>query len=113
MMARELRTNRLSHNSLPRGFGMRTKLFAAAVALMASMVSVQAADAPAKGTVDAKSATALAFGPKGLLFIGDSAGAMIYAVQTGDTKMAGDKPVNFERIDSKVASLLGSTEKEV
>jgi hypothetical protein len=92
---------------------MRTKLFAAAIALVASMVSVRAADAPAKGTVDAKSATALAFGPKGLLFIGDSAGATIFAVETGDTKMAGDKAVNFERIDSKVASLLGSTEKEV
>ncbi len=92
---------------------MRTKLFAVAIALVASMVSVQAADAPAKGTVDAKSATALAFGPKGLLFIGDSAGATIFAVETGDTKMAGDKAVNFERIDSKVASLLGSTEKEV
>jgi hypothetical protein len=92
---------------------MRTRLFAAAIALAASVVSVRAAEVPAKGTVDAKSATALAFGPKGLLFIGDSAGAAIYAVETGDTKMAGDKPVNFERIDSKVASLLGSTEKEI
>ena len=92
---------------------MRTKLFAAAIALIVSAVSVRAAEGLAKGTVDAKSATALAFGPKGLLFIGDSAGAAIYAVQTGDTKSAGEKAVNFERIDSKIASLLGTTEKEV
>jgi hypothetical protein len=91
---------------------MRTKLFAAAIAVIASALSAGAAELP-KGTVDAKSATALAFGPKGLLFIGDSAGATIYAVDTGDAKPAGDAPVNFERIDSKLASLLGTTEKEV
>src|SRR5439155_2537235 len=90
-----------------------TKLLAVAIALFASDVSVHAAQGLAKGTVDAKSATALAFGPKGLLFIGDSAGATIYAVETGDTKSAGDKAVNFERIDSKLASLLGTTEKDV
>ena len=91
---------------------MRTKLFAAAVALLASVLSVNAAEAPAKGTVDAKSATALAFGPKGMLFIGDSAGATIYAVDTGDTKMAGDKGVNLEKIDAKLAEKLGTTEKD-
>ena len=52
-------------------------------------------DAVTKGTLDAKSATALAFGPKGVLFVGDSAGAAIYAIDTGDTKSSGDKPVNF------------------
>ena len=92
---------------------MRTKLFAAAIALIASAVTVRAAEGLTKGTADAKSATALAFGTKGLLFIGDSAGATIYAVETGDTKSGGDKPVNFERIDSKIASLLGTTEKDV
>ena len=92
---------------------MRTRLLAAAIALIASAYSVPAADGFTKGTVDAKSATALAFGPKGVLFIGDSAGAAIYALDTGDTKGASDKAVNFERIDQKLASLLGTTEKEV
>jgi len=92
---------------------MRTRLLAAAIALIATACSVPAADGFTKGTVDAKSATALTFGPKGILFIGDSAGAAIYAVDTGDTKGAGEKPVNFERIDSKIASLLGATEKDV
>jgi len=92
---------------------MRTQLLAAAVALVASAAPALSADALTKGTVDAKSATALAFSPKGVLFIGDSAGAAVYAVDTGDTKPAGDKPVNFERIDQKLASLLGTTEKEI
>jgi hypothetical protein len=92
---------------------MRTRLFAAAVALIATACSVPAADGFTKGTVDAKSATALAFGPKGVLFVGDSAGTAIYAIDTGDTKASGEKPVNFERIDQKLASLLGTTEKEV
>jgi hypothetical protein len=92
---------------------MRTRLFAAAVALIATACSASAADAFTKGTVDAKSATALAFGPKGVLFVGDSSGAAIYAIDTGDTKAAGEKPVAFERIDQKLASLLGTTEKEV
>jgi hypothetical protein len=92
---------------------MRTRLLAAAIALVASAYSVPAADGFTKGTVDAKSATALAFGPKGVLFIGDSAGAAIYAVDTGDVKGASEKAVNFERIDQKIAALLGTTEKDV
>ena len=92
---------------------MRSRLFAAAIAMIATAYSVPAADGLTKGTVDAKSATALAFGPKGVLFVGDSAGNGIYAIDTGDTKASGEKPVNFERIDQKLASLLGTTEKEV
>lgn len=87
---------------------MRTNLYAAVAALFASAITVHGAEGLAKGTADAKSATALAFGPHGLLFIGDTAGAAIYAVDTGDAKTAGDKPINFERIDAKLASLLGS-----
>jgi hypothetical protein len=92
---------------------MLTRLLAAAIALFASVSSLSAADGFTKGTVDAKSATALAFGPHGVLFIGDTAGATIYAVDTGDTKPAGAKDVNYERIDQKLASLLGTTEKEI
>lgn len=92
---------------------MRTRLIAAAVAFIATTAAASAADGFTKGTVDAKSATALAFGPKGVIFIGDSAGAAIYAVDTGDVKPSGEKAVNVERIDSKIASLLGVTGKDV
>ncbi|HXD87498.1 MAG TPA: hypothetical protein VN641_13460 [Urbifossiella sp.] len=91
---------------------MRTKLFAA-IALLASAVTVHGAEGLSKGTADAKSATALAFGPHGLLFIGDTAGATIYAIDTGDAKPAGDKAVDFKGIDAKVASLLGAPGNQV
>jgi hypothetical protein len=84
-----------------------------AAALVASAATVQADNGLTKGTPDIKSASALAFGPNGLLFIGDPQSAAIFAVDTGDAKTAGDKPVNVERVDAKLAGLLGTTEKDV
>jgi hypothetical protein len=91
---------------------MRTTLFAAAVALVLS-ATTRAEDKAAKGTPDVKSISTLAFGPKGLLFIGDPAAATIYAVETGDAAPAGDKPVNLERVDAKIAAVLGTTDKDI
>jgi hypothetical protein len=91
---------------------MRSMMLIAAT-LIASAATVQADDGLTKGTPDLKSASALAFGPNGLLFIGDPQSAAIFAVDTGDAKTAGDKPVNVERVDAKVAGLLGTTEKDV
>jgi hypothetical protein len=79
--------------------------------------SARAADLTAslkKGTPELKSAGALAFGPQGILFIGDSRGAAIFAVDTGDrsepSKHARPK---VEGIDSKIASLLGVEAKQL
>jgi hypothetical protein len=91
---------------------MRTMLLAIA-ALLAATTAGRAADGLSKGSPELKSATTLAFGPHGLLFVGDSQGAAIYAIDTGDAKPAGEKPVNVERIDAKLAGVLGVTEKEV
>jgi hypothetical protein len=94
-------------------FAMRTKLLAAAL-LIAVVAPAQAAeDGLTKGTPELKSATTLAFGPHGILFVGDSAAATVFAIDTGDAKPAGDKPVNVDKIDGKVAAALGVTEKEV
>ncbi len=91
---------------------MRTKLLVAALVLASAAVG-QADDGLTKGTPELKSATALAFGPKGVLFVGDSAGATLFAIDTGDTKSAGDKPLNVDKLDSKIASALGVTDKDV
>ncbi|MCE9566765.1 MAG: hypothetical protein K8U57_32570 [Planctomycetes bacterium] len=91
---------------------MRTKLLAIAAVLVATSVG-RAEGGLTKGTPELKSATALAFGPKGILFVGDPAGATVFAIDTGDAKAGGDKPVNVEKIDGKVAAALGVTEKEV
>ena len=90
---------------------MRTKLLVAAL-LVASAATGRAEDLK-PGTPDLKSATALAFGPKGVLFVGDAAGATVFAIDTGDTKPAGDKALNVEQIDSKVAAVLGVAAKDV
>ena len=37
-----------------------------------------------KGTPDLKSAGPLAFGPEGILFVGDTQGAAVFAIDTGD-----------------------------
>jgi len=54
---------------------MRSKLLAIVALLALAAVSRAAEDGLAKGTPAMKSATALAFGPKGLLFVGDSQSA--------------------------------------
>jgi hypothetical protein len=91
---------------------MRTKLLAIA-AVLAGVSVGRSDDGLTKGTPEMKSATTLAFGAKGLLFVGDSQGSTIFAIETGDTKTASEKPVNIDRIDAKVGSALGVTEKEV
>jgi len=55
----------------------------------------------------------LTFGPDGVLFIGDPVGAAVFAVQTGDTKAAGAGAVEVERLDAKIAAVLGTTDKDV
>src|SRR5689334_6152467 len=99
---------------------MRNRWFAlAALAVIVAVVPARGADADLtaslkKGTVELKSAGPLAFGPQGILFIGDPRAAAIYAVATGDTA-AGDKTTRpkVEGIDAKVAALLGTEAEEV
>ncbi len=61
------------------------------------------------GKVDVKSAGPLAFGPNGILFIGDSLGAQIVAIDTGDTKAVATASLNVSGIDGKIASALGTS----
>jgi hypothetical protein len=84
---------------------MRLKL--AAVAALVSVSAGMAADGLTKGTPALKSVSALAFGPDGVLFIGDPTAGAIIAVGTGDTKPAGKDDVNIEKLDEKLTSLLG------
>src|SRR5580658_4624088 len=65
------------------------------------------------GKADVKSAGPLAFGPDGVLFIGDSLGAQIVAIDTGDTKAASAASVNVQGIDGKIAAALGTTADQI
>lgn len=60
------------------------------------------------GKAELKSAGALAFGPQGILFIGDSLAGAVVAVDTGDTRaLAASDEISLAAIDRKVAALLG------
>lgn len=66
------------------------------------------------GTPQIRSAGALAFGPQGILFIGDTRGAAIFAVATGEADRSGEPAaVKVEGLDRKVADLLGTRPQQV
>src|SRR5438477_12654426 len=60
------------------------------------------------GKVPLMSAGALTFGPAGILFVGDSIGGSIVAIDTEDTKAPGaGAKINVDAIDAKIAALGG------
>jgi hypothetical protein len=60
------------------------------------------------GKVSLKSAGPLAFGPEGILFIGDSIGGAVVAVHTRDTvSTLGAPNIDVKDIDHKIAAALG------
>jgi hypothetical protein len=88
--------------------------FAAAV-LVGSPARADDATASLKtGTPDIKSAGPLAFGPDGVLFVGDTQGAALFAIDTGDRTAVADKAaVKVEDVAAKVAARLGTDVKKV
>jgi len=82
-------------------------------AAVAALVSVRIASAAdiyglSEGNPDLKSAGPLAFGPDGILFIGDTKAAAVVAIQTGD-KAAAEKPADrtVDKVSVEVAKLFG------
>src|SRR5262249_42709311 len=89
-------------------------IVAAVIVLAGSVQAGDLRDSLKTGTPDLKSAGPLAFGPEGILFIGDPQGAAVFAIDTADRKDGpGAGPINVEGIDGKIASLLGTTEQEI
>lgn len=87
----------------------RTSVYIAA--LLAGAVLIAAFTRPHKATVtaaDVKSISAIAFGPDGVLFIGDSKSATVFAVTTKDTKKGKASTYDMKNIDQKIASALGT-----
>ncbi len=67
-----------------------------------------------KGTPDLKSAGPLAFGPDGILFVGDTKGAALFAIDTGEHAAAAAKrPVQVKDVAAKIAALLGTDSKQI
>jgi hypothetical protein len=60
-----------------------------------------------------KSAGSLAFGPDGVLFVGDSTGAAIFALDTGDHTAGAGGAVNISAVNEKIAGLLGAAPDQI
>src|SRR5262249_51860199 len=78
--------------------------------------SSQGADLTASlkaGTPDIKSAGPLAFGPAGVLFVGDRQRAAIFAIDSGDRTPSPAGPFKVQGIDEKIAAMLGTEAKQI
>src|SRR5258708_5674066 len=64
------------------------------------------------GKAELKSAGPLAFGPPGVLFVGDSQGAALFAIGVDPGTPAKPSPVKVEGLDAKLAALLGTQPAE-
>jgi len=88
----------------------------AALALLLLSVTATTADLTESlkpGKADLKSAGALAFGPDGVLFVGDSIGGMIYALDTQDRTASQATAVEVMGLGDKIAAMLGTTADQI
>ena len=66
------------------------------------------------GTPAIKSVGPLAFGPEGILFVGDNRGASIFAIDLGDTGVTNTQnKINFENLDISLAAYLGCSRDDL
>ena len=66
------------------------------------------------GTPRIKSVGPLAFGPDGLLFVGDNVGAAIFAIDVGDAGAAqGQSEINVENLGTALAAYLGCSRDDI
>ena len=63
----------------------------------------------ARGAVELGSIGALTFSPDGTLFVGDSYGGAVFALDLEEEESSQGAPTNVEDIDAKIAGLLGTS----
>jgi hypothetical protein len=85
-------------------------LLAVVITIASTTKSASVRDGFVNGTPEVKSISALAFGPDGILFIGDSKSASVFAIDTKDIeKVEKAAAVDVKKFDEKVATALGTT----
>lgn len=91
-----------------------TRLLILCLAFAATAAAADMTASLKAGRAELKSATALAFGPDGILFVGDPMAATIYALDTGE-KSAGTRatPIDVAGVSEKAAALLGTTPDQI
>jgi len=85
-------------------FGATTMI---ALAVLSVYRPMHAAAVLSPGKADLKSAGALAFGPDGVLFVGDSIGGAVVALDTNDKIPVSTAAINVQGLDAKIAALVG------
>jgi len=83
------------------------------LAFFATLATGAGTDGLKLGKAPLKSAGVLAFGPDGVLFVGDSVGAAIFALDTQDRASAVTKPFEVTGISEKIAAVLGSAPDQI
>lgn len=82
-----------------------------------SLTTVRGADpssALKPGNPDLKSAGSLAFGPDGVLFVGDSQGANLFAIDTRDREKNDHKAkIEVADLSGKIAAMLGTKPQQI
>jgi hypothetical protein len=91
-----------------------TPLRTAASLLCAAALSFAAGVNMQTGKVELKSAAALAVGPDGILFVGDTLGSKIVALDTDDrTPSKSAASLEIKGINEKIAAMLGTTADQI
>jgi len=76
-------------------------------------IAADLTDSLKAGKADLKSAGALTFGPDGVLFVGDSMGGMIFALDTQDRTASQATAVEVLGLGEKIAAMLGTTADQI
>src|SRR5215468_4670975 len=89
--------------------GIGTAMCLSIVLALSAAGTLQTEAAPlTAGKVQLTSAGPMTFGPAGILFVGDSLGGAVVAIDTEDTKApASAVKVNVDGIDAKIAAMVG------
>jgi hypothetical protein len=84
------------------------------ITLLTAAVTLAANNAGMKsGKAELKWAGSLAFGPDAILFVGDSIGGAIYAIDTEDRTPGQAAQVDIQGINQKIAALLGTSADQI
>jgi hypothetical protein len=88
--------------------------FAALAVSVVTPAPVSVTEGMTAGKVELKSAGALAFGPGGVLFVGDSVGGAVVGIDTGDrTPARAGAAINVEGVDVKIAAMVGAAPDQI
>jgi hypothetical protein len=85
-----------------------------ALSILGVLAFATNSDGLALGKAELQSAGALAFGPSGVLFVGDSKQASIFAIDTEDTRQASSSAsVDVKGLNDQIAALAGTSAEQI